>query len=621
MKRNAAAKESLLGRSMAKLRPVFFLLVVSLLSAPINLWAEKEESDGPYSAVSPDQLFSSLLDRTFNNPTGIRAGEEYFLYVQSTGGEPASTPWAWCWGDPIVLFSSPWSFEGLRQPFALESRISPCTCTDPACPEEDKFAYGTGSVLRSNHDGNFYIFLDKVLPGRDVAAGDFKDILLGTSPDGRNWTYPTEVSPLVTQSTICEGAACTTVSILDVTLTADVSSWWGFFKWGVLGEQANRTGRMRVFPDASNPRGFRVELLSAGQWQPVADDGTFSAIPDDVWPNVSVNSLLQTPEGFEAWAWKLSSEQVAGCDDGTDVGSEIVYRRAGQDTLDPVETLRSRVRAIPSRNMTGRTFPVLLEGPAGYTSIYSSSSQRVCETQHALWLANNNPFAGMEIVLTTLTDSVIEDRFTNTSTRLPDTPLQNTRTEVGERTWSTSPSALMGEDLVVAADGASNVPFLPSDFPGEPFIEITADIDTQDSLWTGIGLSSGLVGGYFGVGQVWMNLHSTGAWSLFADGTTHSLDSGQAPIFHSQGFNHLKFRYDAQANTAEAWVNGCRVSAPMIVVPFSPNVQAAGFHAFDPASEIAGGSRIDNFKIRVGEPPIFDDGFECGDLSSWQVGP
>ncbi|NJL27081.1 MAG: hypothetical protein HC897_03940 [Thermoanaerobaculia bacterium] len=617
-----ASIKTLGGARRLVFRRLWLMLAGTLLGVSLGQAADRREADGPTSVVSPDDFFASLLSSTFNNPTGIRVGNKYHIYAQSAQGNPQTEPWEWCWGDPIVLFEADWSFEGLRSPFQLIGRISPCDCLTPQCPEANKRAYGTGSVLQSNHDGNFYIFLDKVLPGQDVTLGHFKDVIMGVSADGLTWAYPPTFNPLLTQSTITSGGNPVTVSILDVTMTAGPQHWWGFFKWARLGEQALQTGRLRITPDSSNPRGFRVEILSGGQYRAVANNGAFGFIPDNVWTIFGgINSIVETADAYEVWAWDLSTENVNGCDDASNLGSQILSRATTESSFGSVIPLRSRVRAAPTRNLTGLTFPLVLADPSGYDLMYTSSSNRACETLHSQWLALNNLFIGMEVVATTLSDAAIEDRFINTSTRPIGGLLANTHVEVGNRAWATfNNSVQIGNGVARAGDEASGVPFNLNDYPGERLVEVSADVETSGSLWTGIGLTPHATAPFYALGQVWMLLQSFGQWTLFADGTSHVLASGSAPAFQAQGFNNLRLRYDAETNQAEAWINGCRVTS-WKPVPITPNIQAVGFHAFDPAGANAGSSQIDNFRVTVSGSTIFSDGFECGNLSSWTAVP
>lgn len=392
--------------------------VVGLLVAAGPVAAE-EETGGPFVSVTSKDLvdFGDDLDGvrgTFYNPTGIVVGGELYLYVQ--GGLSRSLASSECWNhcdlDTIVRFEAPFTASGVRGPFEPGNRVSPCRGDE--LPE--LVHYGVGSVLRSSFDNQYKLFLDRTEGGADFSKGHFKEILIGTSSDAVDFTYPEEVNPFIRQ--------CNGISIIDVTLIDDGSMWWGTFQFGT--SQPNQTGFMRVLDAPSNPRGFEVQILSGGTFKTVDDDGTFDFTPDNIWSNSGANSIVLDGGQYELWGSVGGGSGVTeGCEDPNAGSKKIVYRTIDSSgNLGPVQDISSRVRAMPSINGTGRLFPFRINR-SGEKLLFTSTSDDVCfNNQPSNW--GSNVFVGHDTVMTVLDG----------------TPDQNAIGEVGSVTVTHTPTSV-----------------------------------------------------------------------------------------------------------------------------------------------------------------------------------
>lgn len=633
--------------------PNALLVALSLLTvlqgnSSVRAGQDKEAGplSGPIPVISTYQLLPGDVHAwwklTFYNPTGLRATpdttEMLLMFVQSMPGDQTPDLWEHACGDTVILFETPWTHEGLRSPFSIVGRISPCICTSEGCPgawcdcsAPEKLSFGVGSALRSNHDDNYYIFLDKVRATDDLANGDFFEVIVGKSANGRdNWEYPANINPLLRQSTVPAGCTenCEVISVFDVTLTAGDERWWGFFKWAKLGSWATWSGRIRVLLDASNPTDLQVEILSGGLWQPVNSDGTFDFMPDEV--SVGANSIVSDGAYYQAWSHEHIPDSLVdppqGCNHDEDPvepqnqGSRIYYSEVTEgEVRGGVSELESRIRPNPSLNVTGRAFPFVLTDDEGDRLLYSASSDTTCEAQEDKFYKCN--WCGIDIVLTYLSDSLAQDRFTTTTARPPGTLLDNTATEIGERTWAAHSGLVIASDYVtVATSGVAFPATIPVQVSEGPVLTVEADVDCTGTDWVGVGLSSMEQTGFIDAGQVWMYLHyGFDQVRVFADGLNEMLYSGPIP-HQSEDFNRVELSYVPATKEVVARVNGTVVlqdfSLDSLDPPFEPNIQYAGFQ-FRNASAYQ--PRIDNFAIKdFGvELEIFQDGFESGDTSEW----
>jgi hypothetical protein len=565
----------------------------------------------PDDYIDVDQL--DLLRGVAYNPSAIQVGKELFVYVQAITLDPdarPNLPWDWCPdGENVVRFHTPFTSAGLRRRFQVGNRVSPCFGGGST-------HYGVGGVLFSSWDSQYKIFLDRAYPDQVFAAGHFKEIWMRSSPDGINWYDPPGVNPFVRQSQVGPDL----ISIIDVTLTAAGSRWWGFFVFGTI--EANKVGRMRVIRAPLNARGFVVQMLSGGLWKNVKDDGSFDFKPDSVWSGFP-NSIIWNDGQFEVWTGSFASA-TAGCDDGIDADGTLAYRTATESGMGPLQSLSSAVRAMPSRNWTGRMFPARLNHGAEKI-LLSASTDRACETFDFWpgdWHGAN--WAGMEIVLTVLDappalPSLIADDFTNaTPAQDPGDRLDGTLTPTGGRRWSARPSVVFGDgDITNVGSDASHVagvPFVPSQHPNDPVATVEAMVTPRGGNWIGVGFSRSATREYWSDGQLWMLLWAGGAWNVLANGTAEEIDDGRATVFFPDDFNHLKLQYDAGTERLDAWINDEHVVAGFNVASlrFTPDIRYAGFHLRNPSLSQRT-MKLDDFAVTVGGEPgpqvAIQDGF------------
>lgn len=389
---------------------LFSILTLCLLAPSAVDAAEVEAAAVQTNVIEPEDFGHGPLGATFYNPTGVKVGNELFLYVQ---GGPTGSEAQPCAGDKIYLFRAPWTQTGLRSQFQWESqtqvsferddgtvenegvtgRVSPCKSTD--------HHYGLGGVFVNGGSGQYVMMLDQAsFPTANV----FREILIGFSNDGVSWSW----EPFVESTG--------NYSILDVTLkSSDVSSiycnpschshttWWGFFRFGPGDNGSGRVGKMKVDYSSQYPRGFRVWIQSGGVWAQVNDTtGEYSFQPDDVRPNgasFAPNALVDNNGQLELWAFQ-SGVSGCGCDFGN--GSTFLNRSVDFGSLGTISGSRvsvfSKTRCMPSDNGVGRLFPFVITGPSGKRLLYSSSNDKNCTNLQS----GGHAFVGMYTLVTEL---------------------------------------------------------------------------------------------------------------------------------------------------------------------------------------------------------------------------
>jgi hypothetical protein len=369
--------------------------LLSILLIAISAFADSLETTAPVAVISPFTYWSaSPRSGRFYRPTGVKVGSKYFLYVQGgaykgvttgPGSETCGTI-----GEKALAFSAPWTSAGLRSQFTYERAVSPC---NPA----DDVHYQTGAAFVSSTDGKVKLTIDETETGSDPRSADFKRILLGSSTDGKNFTWTTFVKQSVINSV--------TYSISQANLvqaTAN-SNWWGVFQWayctlcnGTDGIGFWNQGRMRVVMDPANVRGYVVYLLMSdgATWGQVNDDGSFNFIPYNTFYG-GARSIVNNNNTWEAWTI-LGGTPNGGCDDGDpNSSSSFGYYTVSQGgSFGAIQYLTSSSRAMPTMNGTGRLDPFRMQDMNGKRLLYSASTDHMCQT------TGNDGFRGMEILVT-----------------------------------------------------------------------------------------------------------------------------------------------------------------------------------------------------------------------------
>lgn len=385
---------------MLKIQNLIFFVISSalVLSAPFPTpaTASSVEVQNHGISISAAQFNNLILSGAFYNVTGIQVGSEFYLYAQGGlfNGGPLGPGQAECkFADRIFLFKAPFTSSGTKGQFQFVRRITDCTSFTNNQGESQNHAYGPGQVF---YDGEYRLLVDR----SDTV--DFKEIHLGTSSDGINWTWE-----YMFRST-------SNIEILSpVLLTRSPTNchcnpfchchtkWWGFLNFNTPTSQG--VARMEVDWGPEYPRGFRVSIWSGSQWKHVDDvTGEFSFTPDNVWPGIGVKTLFKNGDHFELWGYKnVPHNGCAPCmgdyDNGF-AGTTFVFREVDDDfSFQPPEAVFSTVRCMPSDGHVGRLYPFRVNGPAGEKFLFSSSNdQNICSDDPAMF----NEFVGMYTLAT-----------------------------------------------------------------------------------------------------------------------------------------------------------------------------------------------------------------------------
>ena len=368
---------------------------LALLLLTSAVLADSVETTAPIAVISPWTYWPTAPERgRFYRPTGVKFGSKYFLYVQGgaykgvTTGPGSETCTAI--GEKALAFSTPYTSAGLRTAFTYERAVSPCN------PAPDSH-YQTGSAFISTTDNKVKLTIDETENGSAPQAAHFKRILLGSSTDGKNFTW----TPFVKQSVI----GGITYSVAQATLVQATANtnWWGTFQWAWCQRCDNtdgigfwNQGRIRVIMDATNVRGYVVYLLQSDgvTWGRVNDDGSFTFVPYNTFYG-GARSIILNNNQWEAWG-HAGGTPTGGCDDGdpNSISGFGYYTVSQQGAFGAYQTVTSTSRAMPSINGSGRVDPFRMTDMNGRRVLYSVSTDRMCAA------GKLNGFRGMEILMT-----------------------------------------------------------------------------------------------------------------------------------------------------------------------------------------------------------------------------
>ncbi len=191
--------------------------------------------------------------------------------------------------------------------------------------------------------------------------------------------------------------------------------------------------------------------------------------------------------------------------------------------------------------------------------------------------------------------------------------LKGRSVEVGGKTWSTVVSSSAAPHVVEPffAGDASNgyikaatahttgaaAGLVPLDYTGTDAITAQADfMATTNGGWVGVGFTKAH-GTFNANGSVWFMLGSSGAWTIWQDGTSKNLRSGNSAINATQ-FTTVAITYDPSANSVSASIGGTEV-AEVTLNEYTPLLAHAGFQVSRPRDATG----VDNFKVEsIPEP-------------------
>jgi hypothetical protein len=377
----------------------FVLSCLALTLIASSALANSEETAVPFqptAVISPFTYWpTSPRSGRFYRPTGIQVGNTFYMYVQGgaftgSGSGPGSETCATV-GEKALAFTTPWTAQGLRSPFAYAGVVSPCKTDVPMVH------YQTGSVFRSSADGQIKLLIDQTENGSDPRSGNFKQVLLGSSTDGLHFNWST----FLKQSQI-NGVTYSIDEVVLVQATGN-SNWWGMYNFasctlcnGTDGTGFWTAGRIKVVMDSTNVRGFVVYLLASDgvTWSRVNDDGSFNFVPGTMW-NYPSHSIVFNNNSWEAWGnGYTGTPPTAGCDDNdmssySTFGYQIVTQSGPSGAL---QTVTSLARPMPTINGYGRISPFRMQDMNGVRLLYSASTDRLCAT------GDHEGFRGSEII-------------------------------------------------------------------------------------------------------------------------------------------------------------------------------------------------------------------------------
>ncbi|MES2310528.1 MAG: hypothetical protein V4507_16870 [Verrucomicrobiota bacterium] len=207
--------------------------------------------------------------------------------------------------------------------------------------------------------------------------------------------------------------------------------------------------------------------------------------------------------------------------------------------------------------------------------------------------------------------TIIQDRFKITAERKEYTSIDGTKTEVGDATWSSSPSSdvgviISGKEGVTVGDVESAGASLP--IPERGIICLEADIKPMGSDWTGIGFGGDHWDDKFHTpmagGQIFVTARSSGDYNILGGVKPDApkLAEGRIETLRTNQATHFEMILDQEANKLTVKINGHIVLDNIDLGEKSVRlrIKRAGIHFNAPAT--ARKPNVDNFKITITKP-------------------
>lgn len=169
-------------------------------------------------------------------------------------------------------------------------------------------------------------------------------------------------------------------------------------------------------------------------------------------------------------------------------------------------------------------------------------------------------------------------------------PLHGRLTEIGEATWVARSGARVSSGKVIDSAAIGGVPFNPRTLPGNPIVEMSADVNPTNTGWNAVGFSSSDTRPFWAAGQLWVNLRPQGSYFVHGDGQV--LAQGTIPGSPTGGYHQIDIRFDTGSRLATVQLNGTQVLSQILAL--MPNIQFAGFHMHQSAEF---GGQVDNFQV------------------------
>ena len=374
-----------------------------LAITPTAIAQDLIEVSGGQRIVSPDFHCSGgsgcALTGTYYNPKTVRMGGELFMYVQGGQFNSNTSPVPWCDGDMIILYTAPYTTEGVTSSFSAHSRISPC---DPA----DTRYFTTGSLFFDAASQSHRMVVTASRPDLSGALR-FKELLLWETTDGvtGSWTPFLEID-IPNDDVGIE----TTLLAPDVTRTAKFDKYEHSFFRGYARLGFGNTIELRLdISDAHCGQALPggecqlVEFKKRGVWTP-ATGGRLDFRPDVLLGNFKPWGLSAVNEQLQLWG-SPSTTPGTQCDVcSTPLGSTFEYYKvAGNWSLDGPYTVLSELRCMPSDIDVGRAYPWLLQFGSRLLLYSATNDDNMSDTNgDGMCDSPPNPFVGMYIVLTEL---------------------------------------------------------------------------------------------------------------------------------------------------------------------------------------------------------------------------
>ncbi|MBP1990110.1 LamG-like jellyroll fold domain-containing protein [Paenibacillus eucommiae] len=203
---------------------------------------------------------------------------------------------------------------------------------------------------------------------------------------------------------------------------------------------------------------------------------------------------------------------------------------------------------------------------------------------------------------------IISDSFTvDGVNRITGSELNDTMTEVGEKTWEASSAFVFAgsgnEGYVTSAYSGTRTAFVPY-VPAASLASIEMDMKPFGmGGWAAVGFGKE-ASAFWGGGQIWMFLREDGYYNIWVNGTQNLLAAGSIPSFDPDVYTHLRLDYNADMQTVSVWVNDDSiVNASNIggIAGFTPDIQFAGFMASEQTPNEAA---FKNFQVKEEAPPV-----------------
>jgi len=197
--------------------------------------------------------------------------------------------------------------------------------------------------------------------------------------------------------------------------------------------------------------------------------------------------------------------------------------------------------------------------------------------------------------------------------------LDGAPTEADGRPWTATSELTLNAGIATNSSfswgpTAAGIAFDPAEVAPSATLNLSAEVDSTNVSWTGVGFASDANQAYWTSGELWAFLRSNGKLQVVAGGLQHSLYSSTVPApGYQAGANEIEIEYAPSTNTVKVWLNGVAQSFPQSVLNsagYTPQISHVGFQVHRQGGLLANQASVRDFVVQANGSDLFRDSFD-----------